>query len=109
MHEAIIITAKRFVLAAMVAILAIPTASALDRRTLLQRLTFTDAENALKQGQLITYHRLAQQLQDYPLYPYLKFEEIKRNLRGNNQGHHWQVAYSISGSNRSHANSNGTH
>jgi len=84
MHEAIITTAKRFVLAAMVAILAIPTASALDRRTLLQRLMFTDAENALKQGQLTTYHRLAQQLQDYPLYPYLKFEEIKRNLRGNN-------------------------
>ena len=84
MCDAITTIAKRLLLAIVVAILAIPTASALDRRTMLQRLTFSDAEHALKLGRISTYHRLARQLKDYPLYPYLKFEEIKRDLHRNN-------------------------
>jgi soluble lytic murein transglycosylase len=84
MQDAIRTTGKRFILATVVAILAIPTASGLERRTMLQRLAFADAEHALKVGNLSTYHQLEQQLRDYPLYPYLKFEEIKRNLGSQN-------------------------
>lgn len=84
MQDAIITTGKRVLLAAVVAILAIPTASGVEQRTLLQRQAFVDAEHALKVGDLSTYHRLERQLQDYPLYPYLKFEEITRNLGSNN-------------------------
>jgi soluble lytic murein transglycosylase len=84
MQDAIITTAKRLILASLVAMLVVPSASALERRTMLQRLTFVDAEHALKVGDLRTFHQLEQKLQDYPLYPYLKFEEIKRNLRNNN-------------------------
>jgi soluble lytic murein transglycosylase len=84
MHDAIVNTAKRLLIAIVVSVLAVPTASALERRTMLQRLAFVDAERALKLGRLSTYHELEQKLRDYPLYPYLKFEEIKRNLRGNN-------------------------
>lgn len=80
MQDAIITTGKRFILVAVVAILAIPTASGLERRTMLQRQVFLDAEHALKIGNYSSYHRLEKELQDYPLYPYLKFDEIKRNL-----------------------------
>lgn len=84
MQATIIFTAKHFVLAIIVAVVAIPTASAMDQRTMSQRQTFTNAEHALQQGRLSTYQRLARKLKDYPLYPYLKFEEIKRNLHRNN-------------------------
>lgn len=75
-------TGRRILLTVLVASLAIPTASALDRHTLLQRLAFTDAEHALKQGKMSTFHRLEAELHDYPLYPYLRFEAIRRKLGG---------------------------
>jgi soluble lytic murein transglycosylase len=84
MQAAIIYTVKHLLFAIMVAVAAIPTASALDQRTTSQRRMFTDAEHALQQGRFSTYQRLARKLKDYPLYPYLRFEEIKRNLHRNN-------------------------
>jgi len=84
MQDRIVTAAKRILLAGVVACLAIPTASALEQRTLLQRQAFKDAEQALNTGKLDTFRQISQQLRDYPLYPYLKFEEIKRNLRSNN-------------------------
>ncbi|MBI1422516.1 MAG: transglycosylase SLT domain-containing protein [Gammaproteobacteria bacterium] len=84
MQVTIIRTAKRVFLAAVLVILIMPPALAVEQRMLLQRATFVDAEQALKAGRLSTYHKLEQLVRDYPLYPYLQFEEIKRNLRGSN-------------------------
>lgn len=84
MQDRIVTIAKRLILASVLAGLAIPTAFALDQRILLQRQAFKNAEQALKSGRLQTFHHISQQLHDYPLYPYLKFEQIKRNLRSNN-------------------------
>lgn len=84
MQDVLITTGKRILLAVVAAMLATPSVAALERRTMLQRQMFQDAEHALKNGNLTAYRRLEQQLQDYPLYPYLKYEEIKRNLGANN-------------------------
>ena len=46
-----------------------------------QRYQFEEAEKALDQGKLQRYRQLKQQLRDYPLYPYLEYAELKRNLR----------------------------
>lgn len=80
MHHAIRVTAQRFVLTACVTFMVIPMASGVEQSILQQRQLFEDAEHALMRGNMGTYHRLERQLQNYPLYSYLKFEEIKRNL-----------------------------
>ncbi|MEJ2360011.1 MAG: transglycosylase SLT domain-containing protein [Gammaproteobacteria bacterium] len=85
MQDARMTTGRRILLAALVAVMAIPTAaSALDRRTMLQRMAFSDAEHALKSGRMSTFHRLERKLRDYPLYPYLQFDAIRRNLGRHN-------------------------
>ena len=45
-----------------------------------QRANFATARSALKQGRLTQYRKLAGKLTDYPLYPYLEYWDINRNL-----------------------------
>lgn len=44
------------------------------------RGAFLEAQRALSSGDLETFQRLAAQLTDYPLYPYLRFSELARDL-----------------------------
>jgi soluble lytic murein transglycosylase len=45
-----------------------------------QRKLFLQAETALKLGRYTKYQKMEHRLNDYPLYPYLRFMELKRNL-----------------------------
>jgi soluble lytic murein transglycosylase len=45
-----------------------------------QRQTYRLAQLALKAGQIEVFRRFQAQLKDYPLYPYLVYEELKRRL-----------------------------
>ena len=45
-----------------------------------QRTLFQDAERALSKGQLSKYRRLKASLKDYPLLPYLDYQELSRRL-----------------------------
>ena len=45
-----------------------------------QRYQFQEAEKALKKGHITRFRRLAKSLQDYPLYPYLEYAALKRQL-----------------------------
>jgi len=45
-----------------------------------QRADFLAAERALKLGKLSEFHQLMESLQSYPLYPYLRLEDISRRL-----------------------------
>jgi soluble lytic murein transglycosylase len=45
-----------------------------------ERGAFLDAERALQAGDLETFERMADSLIDYPLYPYLRFAELTRDL-----------------------------
>jgi soluble lytic murein transglycosylase len=51
-----------------------------DAKFVRQRADFIAARNALDNGRLSKYRKLARQLQDYPLYPYLEYWEINRYL-----------------------------
>ena len=84
MQDTIRLAAKRFVLAVVATITVISTAAGVESHTLQQRQIYQDALHALKLGNISGYRRLEQQLQDYPLYPYLKFEEIKDKLGHDN-------------------------
>lgn len=44
------------------------------------RASFVEAERALASGDLERFERLLQALTDYPLYPYLRFAALRRNL-----------------------------
>ncbi|MCW8900594.1 MAG: transglycosylase SLT domain-containing protein [Gammaproteobacteria bacterium] len=46
-----------------------------------QRKLFIEAEAALKLGRYTKYRKIEHRLNDYPLYPYLRFIEIDRNLK----------------------------
>lgn len=46
-----------------------------------QRNRFSRAEHALKKRDLKTYRQLAAGLEEYPLYPYLVYEELKAKLK----------------------------
>lgn len=46
------------------------------------RASFLAAEEALEQGEHESFEALAQGLKDYPLYPYLLFQRLARNLNG---------------------------
>ena len=45
-----------------------------------QRALFLDAEKALQAGNTQQFNKLQQQLHDYPLYPYLVYQELRKNL-----------------------------
>jgi len=82
MHRAIATVCKGLGLVLLTGLVSVPAAFALDRQIMLQRLSFQDAEQALKLGDIPRYRELANALRDYPLYPYLKYAEIKRKLDG---------------------------
>ena len=64
--------------------LALPPCANANQATskllLQQRKQFLDAEQALKNSQLSRYRRMAKKLQNYPLYPYLEYQELVRRL-----------------------------
>lgn len=45
-----------------------------------QRKLFIQAETALKRGRYTQYKKLEHRLNDYPLYPYLRFLELERRI-----------------------------
>ena len=45
-----------------------------------QRQQYTDARHALATGKLQDFEYLATQLEGYPLYPYLRYEELLRRI-----------------------------
>lgn len=45
-----------------------------------QRSRFLQAESALRQGDLVRFSALRDELEDYPLYPYLEFADLSRRL-----------------------------
>jgi len=45
-----------------------------------QRAAFVTAEQALQRGAITKFKKLASQLQDYPLYPYLRYEYLRTRL-----------------------------
>jgi soluble lytic murein transglycosylase len=45
-----------------------------------QRTDFLEAEKAFQKGETRRYRALKSTLQEYPLYPYLEFQELKQNL-----------------------------
>lgn len=49
-----------------------------------QRSRFLQAESALKQRDMNRFRQLRDELQDYPLYPYLEFADISRRLGSTN-------------------------
>lgn len=56
-------------------------AQAIDRNVLsTQQKTFLAAEHALKQGKRMLFQRLKAKLHDYPLYPYLRYAELRRYI-----------------------------
>jgi len=58
-----------------------PPASAYDKESLsLQRNDFIAAEKALKRGQITRYRQIASGLEDYPLYSYLKYMRMRKNI-----------------------------
>lgn len=45
-----------------------------------QRATFLQAEEALKRGAMREFDRLRSSIRDYPLYPYLDYEDLNKRL-----------------------------
>ena len=66
----------------LVATLHIPNmAQAYDKETFSeQRKDFIAAENALKSGQITRFKQLSARLTDYPLYPYLTYKYMRRQI-----------------------------
>ncbi len=52
-----------------------------------QRQLFKDAEHAIKKGHVVRFQQLLAQLEDYPLYPYLRYKSL---LGGKNKFHEVQ-------------------
>ncbi len=51
-----------------------------EKRLLRQRNQFQEAERLLERGDLGGYRELLPELEDYPLYPYLAYAELRRRL-----------------------------
>ena len=51
-----------------------------DRELELQRLSFKEAQHAFRNNDIDEYERLIAELIDYPLYPYLRYAELLRDL-----------------------------
>ena len=56
-----------------------------DKHLSRQRTLFIRAEKAIKLGRYTQYRKLEKKLLNYPLYPYLRFIELERNLRKSSQ------------------------
>ncbi len=64
--------------AILIAMLAAGGAQAGDLSA--ERRQFREARTALRMGQMGRFEALAARLRDYPLYPYLRYEELRPNL-----------------------------
>ena len=51
-----------------------------------QRSEFLAAEQALQRGKTKEFQRLKAQLRDYPLYPYLEYEALRKHLSPGKRG-----------------------
>ena len=74
---------SHFVLAAMglVSLLLTVLPSDINAATLTQqREQYLQARHALAAGKMARFESLASQLQSYPLYPYLRYEELRRRM-----------------------------
>ncbi len=80
MNKSVTNSLKKIFLTLLVSSIAIPAIANVDRRTMMQRQMFQDASYLLKRGQLAKYRELEKRLRDYPLHPYLKYDELKRKL-----------------------------
>jgi soluble lytic murein transglycosylase len=60
------------------------------------RQLFLQAENALEKKDDAAYFLLAEQLKDYPLYPYLQYQWLKKNLDKERQVKHFLETQSTS-------------
>lgn len=54
--------------------------------TLLQRKVFLTAEKTISKGNLTLARQLKSSIKDYPLYPYLEYELLKKNLANETNG-----------------------
>ncbi len=72
----------RLLHALLAAVLLLPLAVAGKPSLSDDQNRFLAAETALKKNQNTHYQRLKARLTDYPLYPYLEFQELKRNRPG---------------------------
>lgn len=74
----------RTLLTLMLALWACSWATHADEQALeALRPVFIEAEKALSSGQLKKYNKLKPQLAEYPLLPYLEYEELTRRLSSN--------------------------
>jgi soluble lytic murein transglycosylase len=53
------------------------------------RKLFLQAENAIKRGKDSKYFSLADQLEEYPLYPYLQYQWLRKNIGSERQVKHF--------------------
>ena len=67
-------------LAFALASISTPAAADFAPETRQQRADFLAAEQALRRGDSATFDRLLGQLRDYPLYPYLRYQQLQRRL-----------------------------
>ncbi len=71
-------TSITILLMGLVLLLAIPNAAASGREQ--QRELFLQAEQALQEKKYTRYHALLPELQEYPLYPYLLYQDLRQRL-----------------------------
>ncbi len=72
------------------------SASLTDEEIALQRQLFLQAESALKKKDDASYFLLSDQLKDYPLYPYLQYQWLRKNLDRERQVKYFLQHYSSS-------------
>jgi soluble lytic murein transglycosylase len=72
--------ARSLRLAAGLLLLAVMAVQAKSDPLEAQRELFLDARAALQENRMAEYRSLARQLRDYPLYPYLQFDELRNRL-----------------------------
>jgi soluble lytic murein transglycosylase len=78
----------QFAAACLIGLMASTALSSIDPLAL-ERGRFLDALSSLERGKLKNFKRLAAQLEDYPLYPYLEYRELRKRL---NRAKHAEVA-----------------
>ncbi|NOQ88541.1 MAG: transglycosylase SLT domain-containing protein, partial [Gammaproteobacteria bacterium] len=78
------------------AVAELPTKSFSDEEIALQRQLFLQAESALKKKDDASYFLLSDQLKDYPLYPYLQYQWLRKNLDRERQVQHFLQQHSSS-------------
>jgi soluble lytic murein transglycosylase len=65
----------------LVCLIMVPASLAGDDPLSGDRARFLEARKALNENRLDEFRRLAGQLKDYPLYPYLEFQELRNRLK----------------------------